>query len=114
MIANVVETTPATPTAPTAYAVTWIDAGHLAELIDAWARETHANGGAYDPAAHALLADMALECDELDRGAVLAELVGDGATARDGRRLANAVSLDALRILNGLRDGHSLDDLAAG
>ena len=101
------------PTTQAAHLVTWIDGGHLEELIDAWARETHA-GGAYDPGAHALLAGMALEARDLEGAAVAADMTGETATARDWRLLANDVRLEAVAILTGLRAGRSLDDLAAG
>ncbi len=101
---------PATPAAPL---VTWIAGEHLDDLIDTWARETHA-GGAYDRTAHSLLADMALEGRDLDGAAVAAETTGEEVTAYGWRRLANDVRLEAVAILTGLRAGRSLDDLAAG
>lgn len=99
------------PTTQAAHLVTWIAGELLEELIDAWARETHA-GGAYDRTAHALLADMALEGRDLEGAAIAADMTGETDTARDWRLLANDIRLYGLRILIGLRAGHCLDDLA--
>ena len=103
----------AAPTTQAAPLVTWIAGEHLEEMIDAWARETHA-GDAYNLTAHALLTDMALEGRDLEGAAVAAETTGEEVTAYGWRRLANDVRLEAVAILTGLRAGRSLDDLAAG
>ncbi len=103
----------AAPTTQAAHLVTWIAGELLEELIDAWARETHAGGG-YDLTAHSLLADMALEGRDLEGAAVAAEMTGEEVAAYGWRRLANDVRLEAAAILIGLRAGRSLDDLAAG